>query len=145
MVLRSPQGVLFYLGEVVAAWGRAEADGKYNTHIPLIQQTDAEGALPCPYPRLEAVDGADPDFCTPLLVVRNKKDCNKGPALVKAEYLGETFKIPKGVGLKYDVLDSSFCGPGRSMQALSLASSLIALQKSAKDIPSPALVQLVGQ
>jgi hypothetical protein len=36
------------------------------------------------------------------------------------------------------------CESGRSMQALRLLSQVMSLQKSAKDLPTPALVRVIG-
>jgi hypothetical protein len=37
------------------------------------------------------------------------------------------------------------CDPGRSMHALTVVSQIIALQKSAKDLPTTSVVRVVGQ
>ena len=87
----------------------------------------------------------------PLFVVRHSGECDKQLVQV-TNGNGEAYSIPapdddvrmpcdgkKTVWLKVS------CDPGRSMEALTVISQLIALQKSAKDLPTTSVVRVVGQ
>jgi len=118
VVFRSPRGVLYYLGEIARAW----AEGRTG-QVPKIHVEDARGNV----------------SATPLFVVRKASEC--GEALVQVDYRDQSYVVPA----PSVVGDGGACEPGRSMQALTLVSQLISLQKSAKELPGPALVRVVGQ
>jgi hypothetical protein len=80
----------------------------------------------------EAAQVAGPgDSEWPLFVVRKARNDEK--AQISVEYDGTTYIIPAA------------SDAGRSMQAISLVSQLIALHKSAEELPSTRAVTLIGQ
>ena len=94
--------------------------------------------------------------CVPLFVLRAaSKDCSQ--PLVSVSYRNQDLLIPaitppwvkekteSQEGQTPPQINASFCHPGRSMQALSLASQLLSLQRSSEELPAPALVRVVGQ
>lgn len=138
--LRAPQGVVYYLGEVARVWN--EADGELAERVPLVRLGAGETTgFACP-------QDAD-ELCLPVFLARRPGEgCDR--ALVAVEHDGSSFMIPaadQGAPLRGNLgaLDSSACHPGRSMQALTLVSQLISLQKSGDDLPGTALVRVVGQ
>jgi len=150
LYLRSPEAVLYYLGELVRV---AEAGKK----LPLV----------CIHGKWE-----------PLFFARKRDDgCREG--VVQTEYLSAQYLIPASQGDgeqpwarwltfeeggerachdtaactsgEWSVADWTGdgkavpCLSGRSMHSLSLLSQLFALHKSAEDLPSTSLVRIVGQ
>lgn len=127
--LRSPEAVLYYLGELI----RAEADGKM--------------------PSFRSGDGWEPIF------VARKVDRSCKEGVVDIRYDGAAYLVPprqkrepepeSSTG-EYEPPPSELLAPGlacdggRSMQALSLVSQLIALQKSAEDLPSSKVIRTIG-
>jgi hypothetical protein len=82
---------------------------------------------------------------------KTQKNC---PVAIAIEYGGVNFVVPNGNrnggtcdknSKKYDSLEGVQCSAGRSMQALSLLTQLIALQKSAKDTPTTGLIRAIAQ
>jgi hypothetical protein len=130
LYLRSPEGILYYLGQLM----RLEEDANI---VPEI-----------------CVDG----YLEPLFVAfaRSKTDraCS---AAIAVEYNGRNFVVPdeappadkvecKEGGNKYATgVGNLKCYAGRSMQALSLLTQLIALQKSAKDTPTTGVIRAISQ
>jgi hypothetical protein len=131
MTLRSPQGVLYYLGEVMRTW---EKEKPKKDHLPFIRVDD--GAFYCP-PKKEGTKE-----CVPLFMAGSNKDKDCPGEQLSVEYDGHTYRIPAEVAKSSE---NPGCHPGRSMQALTLASQLIALQKSGKELPGTSLVRIVGQ
>jgi hypothetical protein len=122
LFLRSPEGVLYYLGQLVRFETR-------HRRVPEI----------CVQNRLQ-----------PIFVGRERGlDCLEGA--VSVSYEGRRYLIPAkpGDGGPCDKDPEGgaplACVAGRSMQALSLLNQLIALQKSAKDLPSSGVVRTIGQ
>lgn len=149
LYLRSPEAVLYYLGELVRVAAKQD-------QAPVV----------CIQGELE-----------PLFFAREAGfGCAMGA--VDAEYLGRRYLIPyqprgeladtgwaawtadvdsggarcegrDGEGEPWSVArwegSKTPCTPGRSMHSLSLLSQLFALQKSAEDLPSTSLVRVVGQ
>jgi hypothetical protein len=123
LFLRSPEGILYYLGEL------ARLEEK-NNKVPHI-----------------CVDGK----LEPLFVVhRSSSECSKAVEVTNGD--GATYAIParndkidKPNCTKSEFRKLSSCDPGRSMEALTVVSQLIALQKSAKDLPTTSVVRVVGQ
>jgi hypothetical protein len=97
----------------------------------------------------------------PLFVAVRAGDCrNPDPFVVARSPWGdyaiprsevsswEQCSVPGAVeyrNLSRGVENGRFCAPGRSMQALRLLSQLISLQKSADELPSPALVRVISE
>jgi len=122
--LRSPEAILYYLGELMRL-----ANRKVN---PLV-------AYVCIQDRLQ-----------PLFVARPAGTCPS--TLIDAETAQERFAIPKSDPENLAAcktpgsleLKPPACDTGRSMQGLSFLNQVISLQKSAKDNPGTALVRIVG-
>ncbi|HEX6904084.1 MAG TPA: hypothetical protein VF789_30520 [Thermoanaerobaculia bacterium] len=123
--IRSPEGILYYLGQLM----------RVEEELGVMPEVCIQGNL---QPIFNAVGGA--------------AGCGQG--IVSVRYDGERYVIPREAG------EDSKCEPGadakrrfspvscvagRSMQSLSLLNQLIALQKSAKDLPSTGLIRTVGQ
>jgi hypothetical protein len=128
--LRSPEAILYYLGELA----RVEKDlGKaYCVRVAK-------------YPK---------DRFAPIFVIRDAGCKDRVVEAVASD--GKSYFIPsrepKGSSLcgeSGEVIEikehEPFCDPGVSTTALSLVSQLIALQKSAKDLPTTSVVRVVGQ
>jgi len=107
IVLRSPQSVLFYLGELTRPGGQVVIRRGEATRTPEQRR---------------------------LFVISEAAEC--GPGAIGATYGGTAYVIPTGEGA---------CDPGRSLQSLSLAAQLLALQQSARDLPIGGTVRIVGQ
>ena len=125
-VLRSPEALLYYLGQL----SRMEK--------PLDDRL-ARTALVCVQGRFQ-----------PLFVALPESSC-EGEILSVDAGKGR-FLIPAGSSAKSDckngtleITGEKVCQAGRSMQALRLLGQLMALQKSAKDLPATATVRVVGQ
>lgn len=156
VIFRSPQGVLYYLGEIARAWETGQVD-----RVPMITVDGGETGFLCPdHPKEPLPDGAskaervarewkEARRCVPLFVLRApSKECSQ--PLVSVAYRDRKQFVPVAgsawlSGEPARRIDASFCHPGRSMQALSLASQLISLQRSSEELPAPALVRVVGQ
>lgn len=134
MTLRSPQGVLYYLGEVTRVWDKAATFDR----IPMILVETEEaptGAHTCK-------TKTETRFCVPLFLARKpSSDCRQSQVLVKDE--GDTFIIPKPSDDARACENK--CCPGRSLQALTLASQLLGLQKKGESLPGVSLVRSIGQ
>jgi hypothetical protein len=128
-VLRSPEGVLYYLGELVRTANRQDS--------PKVPYICIQGQY------------------QPLFVAQPSDECPD--SLVEVDSGGSKFSIPavslhptKNQELSCTGFEGSLrlkepdCESGRSMQALSLLTQIMSLQKSAKDIPSTALVRVIG-
>lgn len=122
--IRSPEGILYYLGQ----------------HM-----------------RVEEEQGVMPEICVqgnlqPIFNAVGGAGCGQG--IVSVRYDDERYVIPRearehaacaaGEDAKRRFSPVA-CVAGRSMQSLSLLNQLIALQKSAKDLPGTGLIRTVGQ
>ncbi len=111
--LRSPEAILYYLGEL------ARESMKNNVH------------------RINVC--SDPKKTAPLFDVRQLTDDSKDAAVaLTVEYEAEKYFIKKDNSEDHCILD-------RSMHVLSLVSQLIALQKSAKEMPATGVVEVIGK
>lgn len=119
--IRSPEGVLYYLGQLL---------------------------------RFEESQGAIPEICIqkqyqPIFAA--SKVCGRG--LISVRYDGTRYAIPReggnggacGEDSSHRLSPIEDCRAGRSMQSLSLLNQLIALHKSAKDLPGTNVVRTIGQ
>ncbi len=122
--IRSPEAILYYLGQ----------------HM-----------------RVEEEQGVMPEICVqgnlqPIFNAVGGAGCGQG--IVSVRYDGARYVIPRearehaacvaGEDAKRRFSPVA-CVAGRSMQSLSLLNQLIALQKSAKDLPGTGLIRTVGQ
>ncbi len=123
-VLRSPEALLYYLGELMRVANRSAS--------PLVPSVCIQNhfhplfiALPageCKHTLVDADSGRD-SFSIPAEADTPSEGCKNGEL---------RFEKPR-------------CETGRSMQAVRLLNQLMSLQKSAKDNPAPALVRVIGQ
>lgn len=130
-LLRSPEAVLYYLGELTRVANRDQ--GGFVPHVCIQERSQ-------------------PIF----LAVPVSTGCSDSPAVVAETSRGEGYVIPAPRrdpdrnGCRAGSLElppasyEKMCEAGRSMQALRFLSQLISLQKSAEDLPSPALVRVIG-
>lgn len=135
LFLRSPEAVLYYLGELV----RVETDPSGNKMVPT---ACIKGSI------------------EPIFVARQSAADCRGGAL-ETDYGGRPYFVPERIrgsreqctppgappgDLKPDLYRPALqgCDGGRSMQALSLASQIISLQKSAKDLPAPSVLRTIN-
>lgn len=131
IVLRSPEGILYYLGELMRVANRQ--DDPYVPHVCIQGRSE------------------------PLFVALPEGKCDD--AFVRARSAWGDWMIPKStrrggacqggdgtLALTTPTTQTAVpCDPGRSMQAFRLLSQLISLQKSAEELPSPALVRVIGE
>lgn len=126
LVLRSPEAVLYYLGELMRV---GDGAGASVPHICIQGQYQplflAVGLGSCPRALVEARSPWG-DYAVPSASRQRQPVC--------ACQDGQ-LTYPK---------DADSCDSGRSMQALRLLSQLISLQKSSDELPSPALVRVIG-
>jgi hypothetical protein len=159
--LRSPEGVLYYLGELARTTNeraRAQKETAVNddtaAYTVLIHAWD-----------LKASDHGDPTNCddpatdpvVPLFVAIPRTSASKGTTAVVVRTLERNeFEIPgahepiacNNTRRKRDLFFTTKehgQTEGHSMHALSLVSQLVALQKIAKDFPTTSTVKVVGQ
>lgn len=124
-VLRSPEALLYYLGELMRV-----ANRKDSPKIPYIciqhHFQPLFVALPagrCPGAQVE-VNGGRGRFSVPAVSDDGAPEpCDDGDIHLE---------------------DANRCDAGRSMQALRLVSQIMSMQKSAKDLPSPGVVRLLN-
>lgn len=128
LVLRSPEAVLYYLGELMRV---VEQKRTTIPHICIQEQYE---------PLFNAVALGS---CTRSLVEARSPwgDFEIPPASPRSS---ERSCRSDEVGRLYYPDASDVCDSGRSMQTLRLLSQLISLQKSAEELPSPALVRVLG-
>jgi hypothetical protein len=141
LTLRSPEGMLYYLGQLTRLENRAG-------QALLIHACDANtgcGGKPGVAPPL-----------TPLFVALDRKQHGACNSIIWVRSLdGSDYLIPKdgpdprSIGPADEPLQladvSGLCATGQSMHALTLLSQLIGLQKSVKDTPTTSTVKVVGQ
>jgi hypothetical protein len=123
LFLRSPEAILYYLGE-----------------LARIEEDQGKAFYVCIGGKLE-----------PLFVVQRRGGCRKSLVEV-TNGDGVAYSIPVNESsapvLRCDKISEMrdlTCNPGRSMEALTIVSQLISLQKSAKDLPTTSVVRVVGQ
>jgi hypothetical protein len=126
LVLRSPEALLYYLGELARVANRKESPKMpyiciQNRFQPLFV------ALPsgrCQGSQVE-VNGAGGKFSVPAASEDSiaKSYCDEGDIRID---------------------DANKCDAGRSMQALRLVSQIMSMQKYAKDLPSAGVVRLLN-
>jgi hypothetical protein len=128
LVLRSPEAVLYYLGELMRV---ANLDsGGIVPHVCIQGRSQPLfAAFPSERCDAAAVEARSPwgSFEIPGAQHAEPPDCTQDGELSPEE------------------VSSKFCDPGRSMQAFRLLSQLLSLQKSAEEIPAPALVRVIGE
>jgi hypothetical protein len=103
---RSPQEILYYLGELIAAQNYST-----NPYCPTIFVGQA---------------GGGPRHLVPLFVVR-REGAVPGPAAVSVSYNGEVFYIPKP--------DLGSVDEARSLQVLDFVNQVIVMVTTDKDLP----------
>lgn len=161
--LRSPEAVLYYLGELTrtAARGRLPVVRVQNEIVPLFFARESD--LDCKSGLVEVAflgrkhiipaDEPTPEDSTASADAWASLPVSGAwPPLAQDADAAcrnrSTTPVPEGKG-EWGVVSwragSAPCAPGRSMHSLSLLSQLFALQKSAKDLPGTSLVQVVGQ
>ena len=141
-VLRSPQGVLYYLGEVARVWNEDTKKVVAERRLPLIHvDHGSEKPFQCPEEQGET--------CVPLFLAREPSNgCDD--ALLRMEYRGRTYIVPEAMAETPETPETpqqwgaNLCHPGRSMQSLTLVSQLLSLQKKGEKLPGTALVRVVG-
>jgi|GEM_PF-1846667 len=144
ITLRSPQGILYYLGEVLRVWNDETRAGEGPSRIPLIlsnrAKTHASEVVPCPGSHGSSAN--DDTVCVPLFMARERSP-RCAESQVGIQYEGRSYIVPKAPEGSTSCEDG--CCSGRSMQALTLVSQLLALQKKGEDLPGVTLVRSVGQ
>ncbi|NQT01466.1 MAG: hypothetical protein HQ580_05560, partial [Planctomycetes bacterium] len=115
--LRSPEAILYYLGEILRAENSTEDLNDPN--IPKIDVShDRSGAS-----------------LARLFYAREATDNDIAPC-VSVDYEGTKYVIPG---------DPDGYGTDRSMHVLSLVSQLIGLQKKSEEVPSTGVVSVIGR
>lgn len=121
--LRSPEAILYYLGE-----------------LARIEEKRKETAYYCLGGKLQ-----------PLFVVLRGGECDEKKSVQATSADGVSYAIPVPADppseccCKKTEWAKVTCDGGRSMEALTVVAQLIALQKSAKDLPTTSVVRVVGQ
>ena len=114
--VRSPQGMLFYLGEIMRA---LEKERHIDIHWDYSQRCRDK-------PPSEKCES------TPLFVVRNGQQFG-GKSIISVTYEGQRFLIPVG------------SEGGLSMSVVSLVSQILGQNTSAKELPTTQAVTITGQ
>lgn len=117
--LRSPEAMLYYLGEVARVQPYGSAKGSVKNADPDIY-----------VPKVTYGEPTTKAKRVELFVLNRGASADEASATV-VEYDGERYSIPKENG-------------GQSMHALSLVAQLIGLQKKASDLPSSTTFRLLG-
>jgi len=127
-VLRSPEALVYYLGELMRVANRKE-----SPKVPYF----------CVQGRLQPIFVALPaGRCKDTQV---DADTGRGAFSVPlSSEPGDERKCKEGELQLVDAMSAESCQAGRSMQALRLLSQIMSLQKSAKDMPSSATVRLIN-
>jgi hypothetical protein len=124
--LRSPEALLYYLGELARVENR-----QVSPKVPEVCIQGRYQPLFVAFP-----SGKCPDA---ILSADSGQDTYSVPALA----LGKPLDACRPGALR--LTDPPVCDAGRSMQAFSLLNQVTALQKSAKDLPATALVRVIGE
>ncbi|HEV3459457.1 MAG TPA: hypothetical protein VHG32_23145 [Thermoanaerobaculia bacterium] len=120
LILRSPEAIVYYLGELT----------RYFETVS--------------HPLVKAImhKGSSEETVFVARAASKMEGCSKGDVTVN--YGEKRYIVPEAHQVSRQPTD--ICpDPGRSMQALSLISELIALQKSAKNLQTTSVVRVVGQ
>jgi hypothetical protein len=133
-VLRSPEALLYYLGELTRV-----ANRKNSPTVPEVCIQKRFQPLFVAFPggecpnALLSVASTQGIYSVPAPNLDNSPEgCNPGALRLRAPGDRPSREWP-------------VCNAGRSMQAFRLLNQVMSLQKSAKDFPSPALVRVIGQ
>lgn len=125
LVLRSPEALLYYLGELMRVANRKE-----SPKIPYVciqkHFQPLFVALPsgrCQGSQVEVNGGRGSFSVPPVSDTSAPESCDDGDIRLE---------------------DANRCDAGRSMQALRLVSQIMSMQKSAKDLPSAGVVRLLN-
>ncbi len=158
--LRSPEGMLFYLGELMRVEDKALPAG--NKTLPAVCIGDQLWPLFVAFGRDDGPDckvAVAVNYEGTKLIIPDQKLEKKDSAVLDAEICrglevrpdGELTSLPvptptKGLPPKVVVLGESLkCFGGMSMESFSLLTQLIALQKSAQETPATSLVRAIVQ
>jgi hypothetical protein len=119
--IRSPEAILYYLGEILRVETQAENEGK------------------CPkVPKVHSSHGGSRTSSAWLFYARKATDKNAVPC-VSVDYEGTKYVIP-GERDPDDIECTD-----RSMHVLSLVSQLIGLQKKSQQLPATGVVTVIGR
>ncbi|HVT59611.1 MAG TPA: hypothetical protein VHR45_14560 [Thermoanaerobaculia bacterium] len=140
LTLRSPEGLLYYLGELARLENHADPARALMIHLGDYSDCTKGPELPVA-PLFVALDREQHSECQPIIWVRSLD--------------GSDYLIPKGKPLDPKNVTSmgelhlanvaGLCTTGETMHALELLSQLIGLQKTAKDFSTTSTVKVVGQ
>ena len=138
LFLRSPEAILYYLGELA----RLE---QQRQEVPFVCIDGNPEPLFVVVPRdcdcgKSAVEVTNSDRVAYAIPVPEDENVKPG-----CKELAQENKIVKPNCEETGFRQLSSCDPGRSMEALTIVAQLIALQKSAKDLPTTSVVRVVGQ
>jgi hypothetical protein len=154
LFLRAPEGILYYLGELMrveekegfvpeiciedhleplfVAFSRSKAGGSSENKCPAIVSVQYDGSeFIIPDTRTSGSRPATGDFQCPKIDAVNTADQKQAAPESGRKYI--------------QGLENLSCSSGRTMQALSLLTQLIALQKSAKDTPTTTVIRAISQ
>jgi hypothetical protein len=130
LVLRSPEGLVYYLGELMRV-----ANANRKDDFPKVPYFCLQGhSQP-----LFVARPAGSDRCIESLL---EADAGRGRFSIPAPGQSSELAECKEGEIRFEM--ATKCEPGRSMQALRLLSQLMSLQKSAKDLPSTAVVRVIN-
>jgi hypothetical protein len=142
LTLRSPEGVLYYLGQLAKMENKGEKRRALLIHY-------------CEYGPNNLNNQNKKEEWQPLFVALDKKEHEPCPPIIGVQSLDNAdYLIPKGdeftelkaeSTLKLADASKKLCATGQTMHALALLSQLISLQKSAKDLTTTSTVKVVGQ
>lgn len=125
-VLRSPEALLYYLGELARVENRPGS--------PKVPEVCIQGRY---QPLFLVLPGGK---CSDAVL---SADSGQGVYAVPALSAGKPSDSCRAGALR--LTDPPVCDAGRSMQAFSLLNQVMALQKSSKDLPATALVRVIGE
>ena len=139
--LRSPETLLYYLGELIRV---EELQGL----VPEVcVQNEYEPIFVVRGPGLGCTTGivATEFDESSYFIPRNSRKRSRNEGDGAGQKREQETCVPHGEPGKPSYTSRLACASGRSMQALSLLNQLIALHKSAKDLPTTNLVRTIGQ
>jgi hypothetical protein len=145
--LRSPEDVLYYLGQIV----RLETRDQKAAQFALPKGEDRYEIAPLfvafPQNRADASGQRYPS-CKAVVTVTDAE--GERYIIPAAPWPPEPFhsiqaSAPDGVPLSSYVSEKLSCEPGMSVDVLAIMTQLIALHKSAKEFPTTGLVRVIGQ
>jgi hypothetical protein len=123
--LRSPEAILYYLGEILRDEMRRDPNGVKDPNDIA--------------PMISAGIGGCKKIKNRLFYAREVKDGNDGPFCVSVDYDKTTYGIPQTPDTK------DGCCEDRSMHVLSLVSLLIGQQKKSELVPTTGVVSVIGR